>query len=95
MGRAFAFFPGAHLVHDQTNHRNRGQGPLLQVLVYTTDWNFLHMLIFNPLQGMQSRNPFIVGVLTMPFSSELLIFNYFGGRFKLENMSILTYSFTS
>ena len=48
-------------MRDQINHRNRGHDPLLQLLVSIADWNQLHTLIFNPLQGAQSECSFIPG----------------------------------
>jgi len=40
-------------MREQINHRDRGHDPLLQLLVSIADWNQLHTLIFNPLQGAQ------------------------------------------
>ena len=45
---------GALRKRDQINYQNRGHDPLLQLLVSIADWNQLHILIFNPLQGAQS-----------------------------------------
>ena len=35
-------------MRDQINYQNRGQDPLLQLLVSIADWNQLHTLIFSP-----------------------------------------------
>jgi hypothetical protein len=45
---------GALRKREQINHQNRGHDPSLQLLVSIADWNQLHILIFNPLQGAQS-----------------------------------------
>ena len=50
---------GALRKREQINYQNRGHDPLLQLLVSIADWNQLHILIFNPLQGAQSECSFI------------------------------------